>query len=100
MSACELALPLHDTPSERSGCCIMIKDDDMGGGSFYFRNYHQSLRRVTFTEMLDQHMQSQSKRRLSIVGPCYTHEQWVAVQAERRRNSAEAIDRAQETDTA
>ena len=37
-----------------------------------------------FIEMLDEHAQAQNRRRLSIVGPCYTHEQWLAVQAERR----------------
>lgn len=67
----------------------------MAIGSPYFRNYHQSLRRVTFAEMLDAHMQSQSKRRLSIVGPCYTHEQWVAAQEERRNSAAVAAQQQQ-----
>ena len=42
-----------------------------------------------FIEMIDAHMQAQNKRRLSIVGPCYTHEQWLAVQAERRAANGE-----------
>jgi hypothetical protein len=53
-------------------------------GSDFFRSYTDTLSRVLFIEMIDEHSQAQNKRRLSIVGPCYTHEQWLAVQAERR----------------
>lgn len=53
-------------------------------GSAFFRSYAATLHRVMFIEMLDEHAQAQNRRRLSIVGPCYTHEQWLAVQAERR----------------
>lgn len=53
-------------------------------GSAYFRDYSATLHRVMFIEMIDAHSQAQNKRRLSIVGPCHTHEQWLAVQAERR----------------
>lgn len=62
-------------------------------GSTFFRSYSETLHRVMFIEMIDEHSQAQNKRRLSIVGPCYTHEQWLAVQAERRaaaRRSAAA----------
>jgi hypothetical protein len=53
-------------------------------GSINFQNYHRTLNRVLLVEMLDEHREAQRPRRLSIVGPCYTHEQWLAVQAERR----------------
>lgn len=53
-------------------------------GSTHFRDYSATLHRVMFIEMIDAHAQAQNKRRLSIVGPCHTHEQWLAVQAERR----------------
>jgi hypothetical protein len=55
------------------------------GGSSNFNSYHATLQRVLFTEMLDEHIQRNQKRRLSIVGPCYTHEQWLLMQAERKR---------------
>jgi hypothetical protein len=58
--------------------------------SSYFQSYHASLKRVLFTEMLDEHIQKQQTRRLSIVGPCFTHEQWLLLQAERRRAEAAA----------
>jgi 3-deoxy-D-arabino-heptulosonate 7-phosphate (DAHP) synthase len=66
----------------------------MGGASNYFQGYQSTLGRVMFTEMLDDHMQRNNQRRLSIVGPCYTHDQWLAVQAERQRKEAQATDAA------
>lgn len=59
----------------------------MGGCSTFFTGYQGTLRRVMFTEMLDTHLQKQQQRRLSIVGPCYTHEQWLVVQAERQQRA-------------
>ncbi len=53
-------------------------------GSDFFRSYSETLYRVMLIEMIDNHTQSQNQRKLSIVGPCYTQEQWLAVQAERR----------------
>ncbi len=62
-------------------------------GSEFFRSYSQTLSRVLLIEMIDQHAQAQNKRRLSIVGPCYTQEQWLAVQAERRAAERRAAER-------
>ena len=59
-------------------------------GSSHFREYSATLHRVMFIEMIDAHAQAQNKRRLSIVGPCHTHEQWLAVQAERRASARRA----------
>ena len=63
-------------------------------GSANFQAYQSSLQRVLFAEMLDNHHQRQHQRRLSIVGPCRTHEQWLAVQAQRRQmtEAAKASD--------
>lgn len=54
------------------------------GGSAYFRAYAENLSRVHLVEMIDAHRQAHTPRRLSIVGPCHTFEQWLAVQAERK----------------
>jgi hypothetical protein len=54
-------------------------------GSTYFQSYQRNLHRILMVEMLDDHKQAQTARRLSIVGPSLTHEQWIAAQAERRR---------------
>ena len=59
-------------------------------GSNFFRSYSETLYRVLLIEMIDEHSQAQNKRKLSIVGPCYTHEQWLAVQAERRAQARRA----------
>ncbi len=59
-------------------------------GSAFFQGYQKTLQRVLFVEMLDDHHQLQQQRRLSIVGPCYTQAQWLAVQAERRSLVAES----------
>lgn len=56
-------------------------------GSRHFQSYTKTLHRVLLVELIDQHRQRHDKRRLSIVGPCHTHEQWLAVQAERRRTN-------------
>lgn len=50
-----------------------------------FSAYHRNVARVSFVSMLDDHRQQSIPRRLSIVGPCLTHEQWAAAHAERRR---------------
>jgi hypothetical protein len=56
-------------------------------GSMYFQSYQKNLQRVLFAEMVENFQVSNNKRRLSIVGPSYTHDQWLAVQAERRRTA-------------
>lgn len=61
-------------------------------GSRHFQSYTSTLHRVLFIELIDRHRQQHDARRLSIVGPCYTHEQWLAVEAERRRRAAAAVE--------
>jgi hypothetical protein len=69
---------------------LTLRNLFMGGASNYFMGYQSTLGRVMFAELLDDHLQKNNQRRLSIVGPCYTHDQWLAVQAERRRVEAQA----------
>ena len=57
--------------------------------SLSFNSYHRNLARISMVTMLDDHQQAMVPRKLSIVGPCLTHEQWVAAHAERRRIAAE-----------
>jgi hypothetical protein len=60
-------------------------------GSTFFQGYQRTLSRVLFVEMLDEHQELQRRRRLSIVGPCFTHDQWLAMQAERRAAVASQV---------
>jgi hypothetical protein len=60
-------------------------------GSPHFQSYAHTLRRVLFIEMIDDHQQANQRRRLSIVGPCNTQEQWLAIQAERREAQRRAM---------
>jgi 3-deoxy-D-arabino-heptulosonate 7-phosphate (DAHP) synthase len=51
----------------------------------YFANYGRNLQRYAVAQLIDEHLRAQEVRKLSIVGPCLTHEQWAAAHVERKR---------------
>lgn len=61
--------------------------------SAYFKSYDRMLQRLGMVTLLDEFNQGKQTRRLSIVGPCLTHEQWRAVQTERRREASAVTPR-------